>query len=295
MVSRILAVDDDLGNLHLIKLYLEETNFEIITATDGLEAWDILQNQHQHIDVILLDRLMPNMDGMELNAKLKATPDMENIPVIMQTGAALKHQVIEGINAGVYYYLTKPYNREMLVSLVEAAAYEVAAHKVVSDELSNYHSITDMISNVDFSFSSLQEARQLGLYLTTLYPEPTKSSVGIHEILINAVEHGNLGIGYDEKTELNQQGRWENEIEQRLKLPENIDKKVQVNLTKTNESIVLTVIDEGEGFDWTDFMQIQPHRATHNHGRGIALAAMSSFDDIQYLGKGNKVKCYTFF
>jgi len=294
MSSRILAVDDDTSNLNLIRLYLEDTDFEIITAMDGLDAWEILQKEHKNIDVLLLDRMMPNMDGMELNAKLKADPEMEHIPVIMQTGAALKHQVVEGINAGVYYYLTKPYNKDMLVSLVSAATYEAVARKVASDELANYQRVTNMISRVDFSFSTISEARQLGLYLSSLYPNPFKVLFGIHEMLINAVEHGNLNIGYDEKTALNDQGLWQAEIEKRLQLPEYKDKRVTVNLQKSQERVTLTIADEGNGFDWTQYMQIEPDRATHNHGRGIALAGMSSFDDIQFLNNGCEVKCYIF-
>lgn len=105
---KILAVDDEEFNLMIIKAYLEEEGYDVILAADGLQGLEQLQ-KHPDIAVIVLDRMMPNMDGMTMLAKVKADPVWNEIPVIMQTAAASSQQVLEGIQAGVYYYLTKPY------------------------------------------------------------------------------------------------------------------------------------------------------------------------------------------
>lgn len=114
---------------------------------------------------------------------------------------------------------------------------------------------------------------------------------GISELIVNAIEHGNLGISYDDKTELNKQGKWLDEIDKRLKLPENKDKRVIVNYKKEKKIITLNICDEGEGFNWEEYMEISPSRATDNHGRGIAMSKIISFDTIEYKGKGNEVVC----
>ncbi|HBT43645.1 MAG TPA: response regulator receiver protein, partial [Rhodospirillaceae bacterium] len=60
---------------------------------------------------------MPEMDGMEVLAKIKGDPDLKAIPVIMQTAMDLEAEIVDGIEAGVYYYLTKPYDVDVLVSV----------------------------------------------------------------------------------------------------------------------------------------------------------------------------------
>ncbi len=74
-------------------------------------------------------------------------------------------------------------------------------------------------------------------------------------------------------------------------VPENKDKKVLVHFERSDDDITLTITDDGDGFDWQHYMEIDPDRATHSHGRGIALSKMMSFDSIEYRGTGNEVVC----
>lgn len=291
MKSKILAIDDEQKNLKLIKGFLAGLECELITAKDGLEGWDVLLGSYQEIDVILLDRMMPRMDGMALNARIKSHPEMAKIPVIMQTAAAQPAQVVEGIQAGVYYYLTKPYNAGMLISLVNAAISKAKELKTLSVEVGRYKKMVGLIDQSDFSFASLEEARDLTLYLANFFPDPQKIMIGIREMLMNAVEHGNLGIGYEKKGDFNLEGRWEEEVTRRLALPQYADKRVRVHYEKTSAEIVLTIRDEGEGFDWQNYLAFDPQRATDNHGRGIAIAVTLSFDEVEYRGSGNEVSC----
>ncbi|MCE9507061.1 MAG: response regulator [Alphaproteobacteria bacterium] len=118
--AKILAVDDEPLNLDIMSRYLEKEGFEVIAANDGDEALEKLK-AHPDTDVILLDRMMPRMDGMEVLAQIKKTPELKDIPVIMQTAAAGSTEAFEGSIAGVYYYLTKPYEEFVLVALVKSA------------------------------------------------------------------------------------------------------------------------------------------------------------------------------
>jgi DNA-binding response OmpR family regulator len=117
----ILIIDDDVNNIEILKTDLEDEGYNILTGEDGVVGWNVLQEHKDEIGVILLDRMMPNMNGMEFMAKLKADEAVSQKPVIMQTAAAEKSQVIEGIRAGVYYYLTKPYEYDVMLSIVRAA------------------------------------------------------------------------------------------------------------------------------------------------------------------------------
>jgi len=124
------------------------------------------------------------------------------------------------------------------------------------------------------------------------YPEPKKIVMGLYELLINAIEHGNLGITYGEKSELNKIGKWEQEIEKRLAMEQNQDKFAVLEFKKTDSEISVTIIDQGEGFNCSTYMDFDPLRIMDNHGRGIAMANKLSFTSIEYNESGNVVQGY---
>lgn len=114
---------------------------------------------------------------------------------------------------------------------------------------------------------------------------------GISELMINAVEHGNLGISYEEKSVLISENQWQQEIERRQADPRWAEKIATVVFERRERTYYLQISDQGEGFDWSQFMEVEPSRAMHNHGRGIAMANMLSFDKLVYNDKGNQVTC----
>lgn len=289
-MKSILIVDDDINNVEILKLDLEDSGYEILTGCDGVEGWEVLQRNKNNICAILLDRMMPNMDGMEFMAKLKADVSVAQKPVIMQTAAAEKSQVAEGIRAGVYYYLTKPYDVEVMQSVVSAAISDYADYQILQKEIrQNKHK--HLVKESQYEVKSLDDARFLATSLANFYPDSQRVVFGISELLINAIEHGNLGITYADKSRLNKESRWDEEVARLLDRAEHKNKKVLVHFKRTDDSITLTITDEGDGFEWQQYLEIDPDRATHSHGRGIALSNIMSFDSIEYQGAGNQVVC----
>jgi CheY-like chemotaxis protein/anti-sigma regulatory factor (Ser/Thr protein kinase) len=290
-LSYILAVDDESNNLMIIESYLEDEGYEVDTAENGLVAWNILQKNPKKYDVILLDRMMPEMNGMELLRKIKGDNRLYDVPVIMQTAAAEKSQVLEGIDAGVYYYLTKPYESEMLIVTVNAAVADYARKKELFSEITTFKGMLRLVKRSDFEISTLDEAMDLTTFLASFYPDPERVVVGISELLVNAIEHGNLAIGYEEKTQLNMDGCWRKEVDSRLLLPEFMDKRVKIFYEQDEIEVRLRIVDEGAGFEWQQYLAFDASRATDSHGRGIAMANMMSFDELEYHGSGNEVLC----
>jgi anti-sigma regulatory factor (Ser/Thr protein kinase) len=109
----------------------------------------------------------------------------------------------------------------------------------------------------------------------------------IMEMITNAVEHGNLGIGYEDKSRFMSQGTWYAEIERRLSLPEHSGKFVDVHMNRFPDKITVLIEDMGKGFDFAKFLTLDEKRLLDNHGRGIAMARM--FLDLAYQGSGNRV------
>jgi hypothetical protein len=147
-----------------------------------------------------------------------------------------------------------------------------------------------ILTHADFELQTIEEARALSAFISNFYREPARIIVGLAALLINAVEHGNLGIGYDEKSRLVSEGTLDDEIAHRLASKENANKKVRVNLVRDPDKIVVYIRDEGQGFDWKAYMDFDPSRVTDPNGRGIAMANIMVPGAIEYLGKGNEVR-----
>lgn len=122
-MKKILVVDDDELNRKIIADMLEEHHFTVVSAEDGVEGMKRL-TENPDVAVILLDRMMPNMNGMEFMEQMRKNSKWARIPVIMQTAANHPKHMMEGNKAGVYYYLTKPFEEEMMIMLVKTAIQE---------------------------------------------------------------------------------------------------------------------------------------------------------------------------
>ncbi len=286
----ILAADDNAQSLKLLVDCLDSEDYQIIQAKDGQQAWDTICDAQYHFDALILDRKMPHLSGMDILTRLKDIEELKHIPVIFQTGLSSEEHVIEGIQAGVYYYLTKPYVRKVLLTILETAVNDYDRYRKLQNEVFDNVCSMNMMQSGHFQLRTLDEARVLSCLLANACPKPRAIVTGLSELLINAIEHGNLSISYEEKTELLEKGLWREEVERRLGLVENCNKIVDVKLKKENQEIMITIQDEGSGFDPSSYMEIDPKRATHSHGRGVAFAKLISFNAIEYVGCGNKVE-----
>lgn len=283
--ARVLLVDDEPLNLEILAEHLDSPAYATMTAENGLEAWKILDADPDGFDAVLLDRMMPVMNGMELLGKLRADPRFASLPVIMQTAAAGKEQVAEGLRQGAYYYLTKPFERDVLLAIVEAALEHRRNRLALSDDRLDPRSLIQG----EFRFRTLGEARRLASLLARACPNPDQTVLGLTELMVNAVEHGNLGITYREKSALNEKGNWRDEVDRRLALPENADRFATICMRRAADDISFTIVDRGNGFDWQSYLEMCPERAFDSHGRGIAMSRMLSFTSVEYSGNGNTV------
>lgn len=287
--ARVLVVDDEPINLQVIEDFLDGSDYKITTAADGEIAWHLLEQTPEQFDIILLDRMMPNMDGMEVLRRVKAHPILKAIPVVLQTARAGSQDIIEGIQAGALHYLTKPFEEGMLLSVLKTTLSERRVYQSLRAEIERNTDIFKFMQSGEFAFSSLDEGRNLASLLAHTCPSPETVVIGLSELMTNAVEHGNLGITYEEKTALVDADNWLTEVERRLALPENADKRVQVSFERRRDRVCMTITDQGQGFDWQSFLVMDPDRAMDNHGRGIAMAGLMSFLSITYHGTGNSV------
>jgi len=115
---RILIVDDTPANVHILQARLAANGYDIVTATDGEEALAAVREKQP--DLILLDVMMPKMDGFEVCRRLRADASLPFIPIIMVTAKADPKDVVAGLEAGGDEYLTKPVDQPALVARVKS-------------------------------------------------------------------------------------------------------------------------------------------------------------------------------
>ncbi|MEE9371305.1 MAG: response regulator [Sedimentisphaerales bacterium] len=118
-VGEILVVDDEHDIVTLIGKVLKKSGYEVITANDGLEC--IKKVETESPDLILLDNVMPNMDGPTALAKLKASKKTADIPVIMVTALADQEHIVNAQKGGAVEYIVKPFDYPVLLEKIAQA------------------------------------------------------------------------------------------------------------------------------------------------------------------------------
>jgi anti-sigma regulatory factor (Ser/Thr protein kinase) len=124
---------------------------------------------------------------------------------------------------------------------------------------------------------------------TTAFALPAVSAIGLRELVVNAVEHGNLEITFDEKTELLATGEWQTEIERRLATDDLRDRFATVELRLLEDSYAIEITDQGKGFDPSVYLDPETAPSAMLHGRGMSLAMDAGFTSVDYRGAGNEV------
>ncbi|MCD8563329.1 MAG: PleD family two-component system response regulator [Alphaproteobacteria bacterium] len=118
MSARILVVDDILPNVKLLEAKLSSEYYDVVTATNGLEALEKVESENP--DIVLLDVMMPGMDGFEVCSRIKQNPKVAHIPVVMVTALTDTQDKVRGLEAGADDFLSKPINDTALMARVRS-------------------------------------------------------------------------------------------------------------------------------------------------------------------------------
>lgn len=125
MAHKVLAVDDENDILLIVKTALESEGFDVQTASSGEDALTTVEAFKP--DCILLDLMMPGLDGMATLEQFRRRRNTEKTPVIMLTGVSDRRKIVESLNKGVTYYIVKPFECDELINKVRIAINEAKA------------------------------------------------------------------------------------------------------------------------------------------------------------------------
>ncbi|MBA3647071.1 MAG: response regulator [Chitinophagales bacterium] len=286
MIHSLLVVDDDIPFTTVVKDSLEKEGYKVHAVHHANAALSMLDDNSNNIEVMVLDWSMPDISGIELLKRIKKQKRFENLQVIMQTVMDSPENIQQGVEAGAFFYLVKPVKTELLHSTIRAALLDYNRNKNLLQHLRETETALHFMEEGVFRLRTVSEGDSLAALIARQCQRP-EEAIYISELFANGVEHGNLGITYDEKTALIAKNQLAAEVNHRLSLRENLNKFVNVTLKRRDGKLSILIEDAGNGFYFDKFLVFDDARVFDNHGRGIAI--LNSLLSLHYIGKGNKV------
>lgn len=288
-LHNILLIDNEPISIKSLQSLLSKADYKLELAPNAQSGYQILEADPKKYSAIILG-LNSNDSNLKLLQQINSNDELKTIAKIIRGVSADSEELELCIRSGARYYLPANISKEDLAQVIATAVRDQERYMSVEKSASTTKPLKALTEAV-FKIQNLEQAQSLAVLLANECPNPNLAAVGINEILINAIEHGNLGITYNEKTQLANIDAWLKEVNRRLLLPENQHKYVTVKFSKNPTHIHIRIVDEGNGFSWDQYQSLNNKRVLHNHGRGIVMARNLSFESLIYHGSGNDVEC----
>ena len=307
----VLVVDDVPTNVMLVQAILKKEGYTLLTTDSGAKALRIAQERHPNL--ILLDIMMPEMDGYEVLQHLKSNPETNNIPVIIMSALSDMQSIVKGYQLGATEYVTKPFQREELVKRV-AHRYELFSIKRIKQELENTIESRDTLYSViahdlrsplgslkmmNNAILMMVDKNQVSDEVYEMLQMMNKTSEEIFQLLDNLLKWA--------KNRLNKQNIYRQQVDinsivnstAEIFIPMATQKGISIMLegldkelvsTKTDgDFVVVSVKDSGKGIKKEDqgkLLRPNTHFTSYgtNNEKGSGLGLMLCKDFVEQLG-----------
>ncbi|WP_447968331.1 response regulator [Nitrospira sp. M1] len=288
--ERILVVDDEQSILDAMAEAIRLLDCTVITAQNGEEAWEKFENEKP--DVVVTDVRMPHRDGLTLTTQIKASQPL--CPVIVVTGFGSEQAAVAALKAGASDYLVKPFQLSELREAVDRACSLLRARwadeyvlAIVDDMTSSF-----VIDNLPEMLGSVVNVILKTLTGCLAGQQLLSVRVALQELLMNAIEHGNLNITPEEKANALIDDTYDQLLQVRREDPKYQARRVRLSCSHDvrKGKVHIRIVDEGNGFEWTKLLDrdVRTLPQTARSGRGIFLV-QTLVPDVMYHGTGNEV------
>lgn len=291
-LRQALLVTGDRNLATQVQEQLAQCDCKTSIATSTVGALEMLNKLGARVGLLVLDYQLPGLDSEPLLEQLRETSGRHDTTILLCNSTPEELNALKASARGDAHAMAWSGNNHELAFLAREALDLSTAAAELREQLRSHWRSAKFMEACKFRIRTPQEAIDLAPAVAQVFPEPERVRRGIIELLNNAIEHGNLEIGFQQKAELVSSGKFFREVKHRLTLPEYAERSVEVVFSRRDDRYCLVITDEGRGFDWEPFLEIQPARATSATGRGIARARMVSFDKLIYCKSGNQVAAY---
>ncbi|GJL65242.1 MAG: two-component system response regulator [Nitrospirales bacterium] len=288
--ERILIVDDEESILDAMAEAIRLLDLTVITAKNGDDAWEKFEKERP--DVVVTDVRMPQRDGFMLTTQIKAS--RPSCPVIVVTGYGSEQAAVAALKAGASDYLVKPFQVSELRSAVDRACSLLRAQWADEYVMAIVDDITShlVINNIPEMLGSVVNLVIRSMTGCLSDQQLLSIRIALHELLMNAIEHGNLHITPEEKIHALMNDQYEQLLQVRRDDPQYNQRRVRLFYTHNVHmgKVNMRIVDDGDGFEWETVLGRDIHTLpqTARSGRGIFLV-QTLVPDVMYHGKGNEV------
>lgn len=279
-------MDDQEALRSLLARLLEREGFNAVQAEDGAQAVEMYRSESPL--VVVSDIMMPRMDGLTLLNEIRRID--RNATVILMTGQGNEDVLLKALRGGATNFFKKPFNvRELIDEIRKVVEFRLeAARSSLFSPLLVEETKRFVMPRADSPFFPI--INQITLQLPCLLPQEDilNLKIGIEEVITNAIEHGNLGISFEEKSKAIQEGRLAELIADRSRESDAAGRAVGITSRLSPRLFEITIRDDGKGFDWRTLPAVEPENLLAFNGRGIFLTKIY-FDEVTYNDAGNEV------
>jgi DNA-binding response OmpR family regulator len=294
--TRILLVDDEPLVREELGALLQDEGYEVITGSDGEEGIALFRKEAP--DLVITDVRMPRRDGLALSMIIKQ--EDPTVPITVITGHGTESMAIDALRAGVTDFIKKPVR---LDDLIAALSRMEAARIPASLGAGELPPAVELVSHL-WTYRLKNERDAIPPFVDGLLRRSTvgldrmqalELSLALRELVLNAVEHGNLELTYEEKTHALETGTLDALLAERARTPPYRDRVVTVQVERRERRLSITIGDQGRGFDWKKLPDPNdPMNLLAAHGRGVLLARLS-VDSLSYSEPGDQVTVVKLF
>ena len=285
---RVLIIEDCESNAEILAEMVESAGHETCVVHDGLSGLDQARLYCPH--VVFTDYRLPGIDGLEVCRRIRQMNRYAH--VVMVTAFGSERVALDALHNGASNYLNKPINPDYLLYMLgkydesvrgfeDLRRVNLCLRRIAADlEMPSDPRL--VIPVVDRILREVEDQ----------WPQVDINGLhlGLEEIIRNAIEHGNLEIGLDEKACALNEFRLTELMEERMEVPRLASRVVRINYEIQDDRLVCVVEDEGPGFDHTKPPDpLSEEGLQRLNGRGIFLTR-AFFDRVTYMGRGNRVE-----
>lgn len=284
----ILVVDDEPQIRDLVSGHLRRTGYAVHSAESGEQAVELVRNIAP--DIVLADVMMPEMNGIEL---LRAIKEIKpETVVVLMTGFSSEEVVLSALKHGAADFLKKPFTLSAISDVLTQIVERLRARghgRVAKERLVDFSHSGSIDVPIDPSSVSQTVANLIGEMEPFASPDEVESlHVCAYEVVMNAIEHGVLRIGYETKSRMQEEGRLEELYKERI-WSGDFPGRVRVDYEIAPGKATIAVEDTGPGFDVSSLPDPTLGDALfESHGRGLMLAQMMA-DELTFNEQGNRV------